>query len=96
MIFPLSPDLSARHWLCYKHMVCCCVLQIGDEASILPSKLFEFLEGKLGASVISTEYPKKPAASKKASNTTKADELVVNTFMTFFAFLYGEWVWFLG
>ena len=66
-----------------------CFSQIGDEGSILPSKLFQFLEGKLGASVITSEYSKK-ASAKKGSSTSKADELVVNTFMTFFAYLYGE------
>ena len=64
--------------------------QIGDEESILPSKLFQFLEGKLGASVISSEYSRR--SSRKESNSSKADELVVNTFMTFFAYLYGECV----
>lgn len=64
-------------------------MQIGDETSILPSKLFQFLEGKLSSSTITSEYSKKSPA-RKGAGVSKADEIVVNTFMTFFAYLYGN------
>jgi len=62
-------------------------LQIGDESSILPTKLFQYLEHSLGSSVISAEYIKKAASATSG----RADEIVVNTFMTFFAYLYGRY-----
>ncbi len=47
--------------------------------------LFQFLEGKLSSSIITSEYGRKA----KGATPTKADEIVVTTFMTFFAYLYG-------
>ena len=60
--------------------------QVGDEASILPTKLFQYLEHSLSSSVVTTEYLKRGATS-----TSRADDIVVNTFMTFFAYLFGNY-----
>jgi len=65
---------------------------VGDETSILPSKLFQFLEAKLSSSTISTEYSGKSPSRKGATAGNKADEIVVNTFMTLFAYLYGNYI----
>jgi hypothetical protein len=54
---------------------------------ILPTKLFQFLEHSLSSAVVSGEYSKK---SSDAAARSRADEVLVNTFMTFFAYLYGE------
>jgi len=64
------------------------VRKIGDETSILPSKLFQYLEHSLSSSVISSEYQKSPS---RRPHPSRADEIVVNTFMTFFVYLYGDY-----
>ena len=46
------------------------------------------MEHSLGSAVVSGEYSKK---SIDAASRSRADEIVVNTFMTFFAYLYGKW-----
>lgn len=62
------------------------VRKIGDETSILPNKLFQFLEHSLGSSVISSEFRKSPS-----HRSGRADEIIVNTFLTFFVYLYGNY-----
>jgi hypothetical protein len=62
--------------------------KIGDEVSILPSKLFQYLEHALSSSVIAGDYHKSPS---KRTTPCRADEIIINTFMIFFVYLYGDY-----